>query len=270
MDKAFKVIDWKFDNDIEIYPIGDLHLGSIAHNEKEWVKFWQYIKSRPNAYLMLVGDLMNNDTRNSVGDIFHDDILSPSEQRKLLANYLAPIRDRILCCVSGNHESRKDNKMADCSPMELVCERLDLEHIYRDNLAIVSIRLGKEDYKNEANRTVSHYKQQFVFVVTHGSGGGSLTGSGVNKAEKFSMAFDGVDCYIQGHTHKPFITRPSKVVINRRGLTTTIKPVTVITCCSWLDYSGYAIKGQYLPAETCHPQKIVARADKGANLEILW
>ena len=39
MKSDFEVISHKFDNDIIIYPISDIHLGASEHLEKEWKDF---------------------------------------------------------------------------------------------------------------------------------------------------------------------------------------------------------------------------------------
>lgn len=264
MDKSFKVIEHYFNEEIEVYPIGDVHLGSIAHNSNEWIKFWQMIQNKPNAYIMLVGDMMNNNTRSSVGDIFKDDILTPSEQRKLLANYLEPIKDRILCIVSGNHEARKDNRDSDTNPMELVAERLNLDHLYRDNMAIVKLGIG------EARSSREKAQCNYYIAIAHGSAGGAMTGASVNKNERFSYFIEGIDCLITGHTHKGVISRPARMVINRNTSTVQMKSCLVLTCCSWLDYGGYALRKQLQPAETSRPQTIFVRKSKEPRLEVLW
>ena len=106
MKKDFEMIAHRFNSDIVIYPISDVHLGSLEHNEEEWKKFVEMIKDDPKAYIILAGDLMNNTTRSSVSNIF-DEVMRPRTQKKKLIEYLTPIKDRILCAVSGNHERRR-------------------------------------------------------------------------------------------------------------------------------------------------------------------
>ena len=82
--------------------------------EQEWIAFCRQIASDQNAYIILGGDLMNNATRSSVSNVFEERI-RPRDQKKQLVTLLEPVRDRILCMVSGNHE-RRSGKDADDDP----------------------------------------------------------------------------------------------------------------------------------------------------------
>lgn len=264
MENDFTLIVKQFDKDITIYPISDVHLGSLEHNESEWNKFVEKIKNEPNSYIILAGDLMNNATRSSVSNVF-DDVLRPKEQKKRLIDYLTPIKDKIICAVSGNHE-RRSGKDADNDPMYDIMCKLDLEDLYRENIAFVKIQLGSP--KQVASRQAKTY----TFAVTHGAGGGILTGSGVNRNERFAYAIDGLDCLIVGHTHKGAVSKPAKIVVDPRNNFVSLKPFTVITSQSWLSYGGYAMQKMLLPATNAsadNGQKILL-SKIGKNLKIVW
>ena len=55
------------DKEIKIYPISDVHFGALEHEAHAWAKFCSRVASEPNSYLILAGDLINNNTRSSVG-----------------------------------------------------------------------------------------------------------------------------------------------------------------------------------------------------------
>ena len=97
-------------DDIRIYPIADVHFGAIECMEGEWQRFCNNLLSDPNAYVVLCGDLINNATRSSVSNVF-EDRLRPREQKKLMAELLTPLKDRILCALPGNHERRSGKVM---------------------------------------------------------------------------------------------------------------------------------------------------------------
>jgi DNA polymerase II small subunit/DNA polymerase delta subunit B len=59
MKKDFELIVRDFEQDIVIYPISDVHLGSLEHNRKEWKNFVEKIANEPNSYVILAGDLIN-------------------------------------------------------------------------------------------------------------------------------------------------------------------------------------------------------------------
>lgn len=256
MENEFTMIVRHFDKEIVIYPISDVHLGCLEHNEDEWNKFIECVKKDPKAYVILVGDLMNNATRSSVSDIF-EDVYTPSQQKKLLIKYLTPIKDKILCAVSGNHE-RRSIKDADNDPTYDIMCKLDLEDIYRKNIAFLKVQIGKHS--------------TYTFAVTHGTGGGIYTGAAVNRNERFGHVIDGLDCLIVGHTHKGIVSKPSKIVIDSRNNVVSLKSYTVISTQSWLNYGGYAVQKMLLPASSAtseNGQKLyLARRPK--NIKVVW
>lgn len=266
MQNDFKLITRQFSNDITIYPISDVHLGSLEHNKKEWADFVYGLVSDPNAYVILAGDLMNNATRSSVSNIF-DETLRPREQKDRLVKMLKPIKDKILCAVSGNHE-RRSLKDADDDPMYDIMCKLDLEDLYRQNAAFLKIQLGNaQQFKNKTNNT-------YTIAVTHGAGGGVLSGSTINRNERFAYAIDNLDCLIVGHTHKGMISKPAKIVIDPRNDMVQIKPFTVVSTQSWLSYGGYATQKMLLPAGNAsadNGQKLILSARRGKkNIKIEW
>jgi predicted phosphodiesterase len=232
-------------NDITIYPISDVHLGAAEHLTREWELFCQRVVSELNSYIILGGDLINNATRNSVSNIF-EETMRPREQKKVMVKMLEPLRDKILCAVSGNHERRNRDVDNDIT-YDIMC-KLDLEHLYRENIAFVKIQMGKPRGDGKKNPT-------YILTVTHGSGGGILTGGAVNRNERFGYVLDGADALIVGHTHKPFVTQPSKIKIDAQNNRVSIKPFKVVSMTSWLGYGGYAAQKMLLP--TSHaPQTI--------------
>lgn len=267
MKNDFTLITRKFKKDITIYPISDVHLGSLEHNEAEWAKFVNKVMSEPDSYIILAGDLMNNATRSSVSNVF-DDVLRPREQKERLVKFLTPIKNKILCAVSGNHE-RRSEKDADDDPMYDIMCKLNLEDIYRQNIAFLKISFQPYDSKQSERGRVA-----YTFAVTHGTGGGIYTGTSVNRNERFGYTIDGLDCLIVGHTHKGTISKPAKIVIDPRNDVVTIKPFTVVTSQSWLSYGGYAVQKMLLPASNAtadNGQKLVLSANPHKkNIKIEW
>ena len=255
----FEIITHHFpDNrDITLYPISDVHLGASEHMEREWDDFCRMIAETPNAYIILGGDLINNATRNSVSNVF-EETMRPREQKKLIAEMLMPIRDRILCSVSGNHE-RRSGKDADDDPTYDIMCKLDLEHLYRENMAFVKLQIGNKEGNGYKNPT-------YMLTVTHGAGGGMLTGGSVNRNERFGYVIDGMDCLIVGHTHKPFVTQPSKIKIDPYNNKVDIKPFKVVSSSSWLKYGGYAAQKMLLPSS--HAPQVITLCGNRKDIKV--
>lgn len=239
----FEVIVKRFETpeDITIIPVSDVHCGAREFMEQPFLQFIDTVAKTPNVFLTLGGDLINNATRSSVSNIF-DETMRPSEQKRWMAKALEPVRDKILCSVTGNHERRSTKDVDDDPAYDIMC-KLDIEDRHRDGMAFV--KLG---FRTDSRHDLPNY----VVCVTHGAGGGAMTGSAVNKFERFGYALDGVDALIVGHTHKPFVTQPGKIVFDSVNDCVSVRPFKVVCATSWLEYSGgYAVQKMLLPSTHC-------------------
>ena len=249
----FSLIMHSFPDEITVYPIADVHLGAVEHSESEWLSFLRKVKSE-DSYLILAGDLLNNSVRSAGFANPFDEVLRPREAKKRMVEYLEPIKDRILCVVTGNHE-RRTYRDDDQDLTYDICSKLDIEHLYRENIAYMCVSVG---HRTNEDKPMCTYN----FAVTHGAGGGIYTGAAVNRNERFGNVIDGLDCLIAGHVHKGFITKPAKIVIDARNRMVTMKHYVVISCISWLNYGGYAARAMLLPSQVSDPQRLKLVADK--------
>lgn len=240
---------------IDIHVVADVHFGSKECREKLFMDFIKMIENTPNAYLILAGDLINNATKSSVSNSF-DDIYRPSEQKKIMTKILEPVKDRILVGTDGNHEDRSC-KDVDDDPMYDIFAKLDIEDRYRKNMAVLKINFG--DSHRGAGGAVRN--PTYVFAVTHGSGGGVLTGGSVNKAERYIYTLEGVDALITAHTHKPLNTTPSRWVVDSRRNVMKEVPMDVIIATSWTRYADYAAR-KMMPPTSNVLQRITIQGDK--------
>lgn len=234
--------------DITVIPLYDVHFGARECMEDEFREFLQMVENTPNVYLILGGDLVNNATRSSVSNIF-EETRRPSEQKREMAQMLAPVKDRILCSVTGNHE-RRSGKDADDDPAYDIMCKLDIEDKHRENIAFVKIQLGIK-HNSTGTRRDGADRPSYVLVVTHGAGGGIYTGTAVLRSERFIYTVDGADALIVGHSHKPFTSQPGKIVIDPRNNKVSVKPVKVISATSWMEWGGYSAQKMLLPSSHC-------------------
>lgn len=263
MKSDFEMIIREFPEDkpIHIYPIADVHYGAIEHHETEWKAFVEKIKADESAFVILGGDLINNNTRSSVGSPFTDTV-RPRDQKRAMVEYLEPIKDRILCAVSGNHERRSMIEVDDDITYDIM-SKLDLEDVYRQNAAFMKVRV-------RCRRDQKKYINTYHFAVTHGAGGGIYTGATVNRNERFGNVIDGLDCLIVGHTHKGTVSRPSKLVMGSDS-TVHIKPYLVVSCESWQAYGSYAMQKMLLPADTARPVMLeLTSSMSGKDIKTVW
>lgn len=250
--RHFGVVD-----EIEVYPIGDVHLGAAEHMADAWKQFCDYIISRPHAYVILIGDLINNGTRTSVTNIF-EETMRPSEQKRMMAEMLKPLRDRIIAIIPGNHEARS-GKDADDDPTYDIAVKLDIEDLYRPNTAFIKLQMG-------LRQKYSAHRPAYIFVATHGAGGGIYTGAAVNRNERFGNVIDGLDVLIVGHSHKAHVTKPMKIVVDARNDKVSQRPYYVVGVGSWMHYGGYALRKMLLPSSSA--AQVIRLTMKGRNISV--
>lgn len=261
-DNLEMIVHPLFDGDITIYPISDVHYGALEHCAAEWKSFCKKIESEPNSYLILNGDLINNSVRScSFANPFNE-VVRPREQKREMMEFLKPVRDKILCIVSGNHE-RRTEKDVDQDLTYDIAAKLDIEHLYRRDIAFMKIGCGQRNTENKP-------KAAYSFAVTHGAGGGIYTGATVNRNERFGNVIDGLDCLIVGHTHKGTVSKPSKIVFDPHNNIVKVQSYVVISCVSWLNYGGYPMQKMLLPAEVAKPQRLLLSASRDKQIEVRW
>ena len=260
----FDMVVHHFSEPITIFPISDVHFGALEHCSKEWLDFCKMVENTPNARLILGGDMINNSVRTCSFVNPFDELVRPREQKKRMVEFLEPIKDKILCCVSGNHEARslKDD---DIDITYDIMAKLDIEDLYRPNMCFMKVGLGHR--KSEKDKPINAY----TFAVTHGAGGGIYTGATVNRNERFGNVIDGLDCLIVGHTHKGTISKPGKIVIDARNEQVYMTHYTVVSMVSWLNYGGYALRKMLLPSHVADPQKLnLSMKPHKKKIEVTW
>lgn len=249
----------------KIYPVSDVHLGSILHDKAGWETFCRRVEAE-DACVILGGDLINNNTRHAAGSPF-EDYLRPREQKKLMVEMLTPIKSKILCAVSGNHEARTAKDTDQDIMGDIMC-KLDLEDRYAEDVAFVKLQLGTRTNRDSSLVT-------YTMAVTHGSGGGIYTGATVNRNERFANTIEGIDALIVGHTHKGTVSKPKKIVVDSKNNKISTKQLVVVSCTAWQHYGGYAARKMLLPSaesDAEQPQTLLLGCNKHGDkrITVVW
>jgi predicted phosphodiesterase len=221
---------WELDG-VNIYPIGDLHLGSRECNLATWLKWKEVVLSDPKGYVVIVGDMLDNTLKNSKGNCYENG-MNPREAKEMLWRELIPLKDRIIGVVQGNHCYRSNQLVGEC-PLYDVCCRLGIEDLYRENMAFIKVNVGRRNKDRQCS---------YVLTLSHG---GSR-----NKTEKFGYAIDGTDVFITGHTHSPESNFPAKIVVDTANEVVRVVDYTHVIVPSYHDLGGYALRGLYTPKST--------------------
>jgi len=231
------------DDVLEIVPLADIHLGdpeaqmSIITNEIE------KIKSKPNRYCILAGDLMNTAIKTSISDTYSE-TLTPQQQLDKCIELFEPIKDKILCIVTGNHEERI-SKLAGVNMVRMFAMQLGLEDVYSDTSAVCFVKFGQN--RRHKNRSII-----YSIYVNHGSGGGRKAGGKINRLEDYSRIIC-CDVYVVGHTHFPATFKGCTYVTNNGNMTLSKIEQTFVNTASSLAYGGYGDRQGYVPASNAYP-----------------
>ena len=125
---------------LNVYAIGDVHVGSPQFDERAIKKKIRIILADPNGVVCLCGDLGDYGLKNSKTNVYQA-TMSPMEQQEYIYQLFLPIADRITACVPGNHEERITREVGTC-PMYDLCVRWGVQDVYRENVAITKYMFG--------------------------------------------------------------------------------------------------------------------------------
>ncbi len=243
--KTIKIDLSKKLNSLEIIPLADLHIGDPLCDMALIQEKIEYIKNNENVYCLLNGDLMNNSTKNSVGDVYGEK-LTPMEQLAKVCVLFEPIKEKILAVTNGNHEFRS-YKWDGVDLMKLFCLQLGIEDKYANESALIFLRFGDQGTHNR------HLPVPYVLFVTHGSGGGRKEGAKAIRLADMANIVD-ADIYIHSHTHLPMIMKQSFYRVDTRSSSVLQVPKLFINTAAMLNYGGYGEAAEFKPTskETPH------------------
>lgn len=234
-------------DEVIIYPLGDMHIGDAYSTKGELIRVVNKIKDNPNAYCILNGDIVNNATRNSVSDIYSEQ-MSPMTQVMVALELLEPIKDKIISVTSGNHELRS-NKDDGLDIMQFLCANLNILPRYDREGCYIFLTTGKSDGKNSKKPN----RQVYGIYHTHGSGGGKRGGSTANALEDMSAIVD-ADLFIRSHTHRPMAFPVDHYRANFSNRKVSKVTQYMVTTNAFLNWGGYAEQKGFRPTSIVVPE----------------
>jgi len=235
---------------LTLYPIADVHWGAAECMEDEFKRYIQRIKDDPTAAVILAGDLINNGIKSSVTNVYREKY-PPDVQKDMMIELLEPIKDKIVAGVSGNHEYRTVKESCQDVSKDIFAA-LQLKSVYAPDAVFIKISLGQKPNKKPAT---------YMIYLSHGSGGGSLLGSGISRQDGYQLAIEGVDISISGHTHKPAKVPSARLIFDPRNNNIIRSNTLIFVCTAWLDYGGYPVRGQMKPT-AFYPDTITLYGDR--------
>ena len=239
-------------DNLKIVTIADYHIGSPTCNYNLIDKEIEYVKNNDNVYAIVNGDLIENALKTSLGDVYSQK-LSPIQQVEKIIELLRPIKDKILCMTSGNHEFRSyRNDGLDI--MRLVARELNLEDKYSIGSCVIFLRFGEMARNTkETNGSGKPRKVCYTLYVTHGSGGGGLIGNKSNTASKLQNIVD-TDIYVVSHMHVPNVFKEAYHRVDVRNNTIALVDKLFVISGAKLEWdNSYAEMKSLRPSSLVNP-----------------
>ncbi|MFA5037998.1 MAG: hypothetical protein WC479_12580 [Candidatus Izemoplasmatales bacterium] len=241
---------------ISIYPLGDVHIGAIHCDEDAFEKQVDVIRRTKNAYWVGMGDMADCitdgdkrfDSCSIAPWVVKDDIIE--SQRKRLVGILAPIKEKCLCYLTGNHEESIRRYHRDDITKHIVD---DLGVPYGSYAAFIQLHM---------TRPSSNERHMYTIHAWHGAGGAQTNGARVQRLMRLVMANE-ADIYFMGHLHSIESLPPAKLGV-RNGRIKGV-PMVATTTGSWLktymqgapisygECKGYMPSTVGCPIVTIHP-----------------
>lgn len=239
-------------DNIQIITVADYHVGNPTCNYDLINKEIEYIKNNDNVYAIVNGDLIENALKTSLGDVYSQK-LSPIQQVEKIIEMLKPIKDKILCMTSGNHEFRSyRNDGLDI--MRLVARELELEDRYSMGSCLLFLRFGEIAIQvKETNGSGKRRQMCYTLYVTHGSGGGGLIGNKSNTASKLQHIID-ADIYVVSHMHVPNVFKEAYHRVDVRNNTIALVDKLFVISGAKLEWgNSYAEMKSLKPSSLVNP-----------------
>lgn len=236
---------------LEIHPFADEHIGDDHCDIKRLLARIEYVKNTPNAYCILNGDILDNATKTSIGDVYVQEF-NPMEQLRRAVELFSPIKDKILCITHGNHENRtykKEGINLSC----LIARQLGLDDRYSPTSAVLFIRFGKVSRgAKETNGSGKVRKMCYTLYALHGSGGGRKEGAKAIRLADMASIID-TDIYLHSHTHLPMVMKQGFHRIDLPNSTVSLVDKLFVNTAANLRYGGYGEAGEFKPSSTDTP-----------------
>ena len=229
---------------VEIHPFADLHIGD-KHCDMESIKNRiELVNEKENAYVILNGDIVNNATKTSVSDCYAEE-LSPMEQISRFVELFEPLKDKLLCLTSGNHENRTYIKEG-IDITRLCARELGVENRYSKTGMLLFLKFGCKSINNHGDNLL------YTVYCNHGSGGGRKEGAKAIRLADMASIVD-ADIYVHSHTHLPMVMKQGFYRTDPRHFTVNNVTKLFVNTSSALSYGGYGEAFEFKPNSTDTP-----------------
>jgi hypothetical protein len=234
-----------------IYPIGDIHKGSPHCDENKIEEQIALISQDKNARIIGMGDytdcILANDKRFDIEGFApwckRDNIVE--SQREAIVKLFTPVKDKILCLLTGNHEETIHTYYQDDITRN-ICKDLGVRYGgYSAYIVPNFVRSYKAD-------GASNCSKQYTIHAWHGAGASQSDGAVMMRLMSLVNEIQ-ADIYLMGHLHKIVSHTPERLFLFRgkvksRPLIATCTGSWVKTYTQSVSSINYAEKKGYKPS----------------------
>ena len=214
-----------------LVPLGDSHLGAPTCNIDKFRKALAFIQ-RTDCVVVLMGDLMEDASKHSVGAGWVEQTGDPQAQLDALYEVLLPIRDKLLVVLEGNHEARIWTQTG-IRVSKILANMLKVP--FGGYSTFLKLKVRKNNY---------------VVHAQHGSSNAWYPHTKLTAAMRTAQHTD-ADLYLYGHTHELLSIKVPRRSIDLRNRTVATSEKYFVLTGSFLEYEGsYAQKKNMFPIET--------------------
>lgn len=236
LDYSFKFPGSSRGDFLTLWFLGDLQLGNRLVDKKLFRQHVKMIADDPYARVIFGGDNLDGivlgdkrfDARILDKDIFDitaaDNLLTVANA--YLEREIAPIKDKIICWMDGNHEAAA-NRRAQRNLSEEFCKSLGLVYAGYETVVRLNIR-------------GPHHGREYFVRCHHGSGGGATKSGKMSRMLNKANDWEGIDVHFVGHLHDPMEVPMDRFapVHSKEGVTIQLHTVYLIRCGSYLKRSA--------------------------------
>lgn len=243
----------------KITPIGDMHAGARDCDEDKLRRVVEKIAADKNHFWIGMGDYIEginySDKRFDPKDVKANFTIADLSdlaniQARGVSDLLAPIRDRCLGMLRGNHDDAlyrhyqtdiAGQLIKNCATDRWgIGAKLDCGYC-----AGIRLRFTRAARGSKSTRVVQIFAH-------HGYGAGRTPGGKVNKIHAFARDFPGMDMYLMGHVHDRYVGVEAPLYMKVENDALTDKPQAFGITGTFkktyeVGHSGYTERKAYPP-----------------------
>jgi hypothetical protein len=210
---------------LNLYPLGDIHLGAAACDIEDFRRTVKTIAADPNGIWLGMGDygdlILPSDPRWSMsgldwkrlGFVKGRPTVSDlaAEYRDMILRELEPIKGKCIGLLFGNHE-QAFSRYYFIDIARYLADQFKVPMLGYTALMRLDVEIGRGPKSH-------HETWQVSIFAEHGATGGGSDGNALNSLQKRAVEFD-AQIYLKGHVHRYGVSQRTELGWGAKALTT--------------------------------------------------